>query len=227
MNQEHTEHHDEHHHDGKPIFYIGPLRLEAPQPRMKVSELKQFIAQHVQDFNTGYTLVLEERGDRPDKSLIDDEEIHIRDFPHFYDQPPAKFGLCPEIPPIVQKHFERLKERYPNATLTPLSGGTQLITVPGCSLPSRWPVEEVTIRFLAPNGYAVAGPDCFWVEPQLTLNGQIPKNSGHNNLIPETQINAHWFSWHVDAENGGRWSPNQHDFLTWLNICFKRLQILE
>jgi hypothetical protein len=91
MNQEHAEHE---YHDHERIFFIGPHRLEAPQPRMKVSELKQFIAQHFQGFNTANTLVFEEQGDRPDKPLFDDEEFHIRDLPHFYDQPPAYFGAA-------------------------------------------------------------------------------------------------------------------------------------
>jgi hypothetical protein len=227
MNQENKEH--EHHHNDHHIFYFGDKRMEAPQPRMKVSELKQLIAQHVEGFNTGYTLVFEEHGDRPDKRLFDDEEIHIHDFPHFYDQPPANFGLSP-TPPVVQKHFERLKERHPGAALSPLPSGAHLITVPGCSLP-QWRLEKATIRFLAPNGYSVAGPDCFWVEPQLSLNGQnppqLPKNSAYNSQIPETEIKAHWFSWHVDAARGGKWSPNLHDFITWLNVCFERLEIIE
>ena len=39
-----------------------------------------------------YTLVLEEHGDRPDKPLNNDDEVHIHDTPHFYSQPPANFG---------------------------------------------------------------------------------------------------------------------------------------
>lgn len=123
--------------------------------------------------------------------------------------------------PILAAHFERLKERFPEATLTRLPSGAALVTVPGCPVQPGWPVPKVTIRFLAPNGYPVAKPDCFWVEPKLSLNGQaaVPKNSTYDNQIAETAIKAHWFSWHIDA-----WSPNRHDFLTWLNICFTRLQ---
>jgi hypothetical protein len=127
--------------------------------------------------------------------------------------------------PIIEKHFERLKERYPGATLTPLPGETEMITVPECSLEPGWPVQKITVRFLAPNGYPVACPDCFWVEPKLILNGHgVPKSSTVDSLIPGTEIKAHWFSWHV---TGGRWCSNLHDLLTWLSICFKRLQILE
>ena len=74
------------------VFYLGTHRLKAPQPRMKVSDLKQFIAQHVTGFNVANTLVHEEHGDRPDKPLNDSDDVHIQDIPHFYDQPPATFG---------------------------------------------------------------------------------------------------------------------------------------
>ncbi len=130
----------------------------------------------------------------------------------------------PMVSPVIEQHFVRLKERYPNATLSPLANGAALITVPKCPLPA-WQVPEATIRFIAPNGYSVASPDNFWVEPNLYLTNQaVPKNSGQNNQIPETGIAAHWFSWHVE---GGRWSPNVHDLQTWLALCFKRLQVRE
>jgi hypothetical protein len=71
----------------------------------------------------------------------------------------------------------------------------------------------------------VAAPDCFWVEPLLTLNGgTVPKNSQHQNKIPETEITAHWFSWHVEQ---GKWCANRHDLLAWYGLCQKRLGILE
>ena len=81
----------EHHHH---LFYYSTHRLEAPRGRLPVSELKTLIGKHVQGFNPAYTLVLEERGDRPDKILRDNEEVHIHEIPHFYDQPPANFGAA-------------------------------------------------------------------------------------------------------------------------------------
>lgn len=82
----------EHHHHEKHLFYFSTHRLEVPEARITVGALKQVIAKHVPEFNAGYTLVLEERGDRPDKPLADHEEIRIHEIPHFYDQPPAVFG---------------------------------------------------------------------------------------------------------------------------------------
>jgi hypothetical protein len=127
--------------------------------------------------------------------------------------------------PVLTAHFERLKKRYSDAVLTGFQNGAALVTVPHCPLVAGWSAPEVTLRFIAPNGYAVAAPDCFWVEPNLMINGQtLPKNSAHNNQIPDAGISAHWFSWHIPA---GHWFPNQHDLLTWMTLCLKRLQMVE
>ncbi|MGH6810783.1 MAG: E2/UBC family protein [Methylocella sp.] len=129
------------------------------------------------------------------------------------------------ISPVLAAHYERFKVRYPNANLTNLQNGAALISVPSCRLPSGWSAQEVTLRFIAPNGYSVAAPDCFWVEPNLAINGRdLPKNSAINNQIPEAGILAHWFSWHVVQ---GHWLPNQHDLLTWMSMCLMRLQTPE
>ena len=129
------------------------------------------------------------------------------------------------ISPVLAGHFERFKARYTSATLTELPSGAALISVPSCGLPSGWSAQEVTLRFIAPNGYPVAAPDCFWVDPNLNVNGgSLPKSSATNNQIPETAVLCHWFSWHVE---GGHWLPNLHDLLTWMSTCLKRLQIPE
>jgi hypothetical protein len=126
---------------------------------------------------------------------------------------------------LIDRHFKRLKERCPAATLLALPSGSALITIPREPLRSGWSAGEVRLRFIAPNGYVVAAPDCFWVEPLLTLNGgTVPKNSQHQNKIPETEITAHWFSWHVEQ---GKWCANRHDLLAWYGLCQKRLGILE
>lgn len=86
-----TEHHEGIHHH-LPVFYFGPHKLEAPREHMKVSQLKDIIASHVPDFKREHVLVMEERGDRPDRPLNDGDEVRVHEFPHYYDQPPANFG---------------------------------------------------------------------------------------------------------------------------------------
>jgi hypothetical protein len=85
-----TEDGQAHRHDKH--FFFGQHRLEAPHHEMTVSDLKHLIHKNVPDFKKEHTLVLEEHGDRPDRALADNETVHIRNFPHFYDQPPANFG---------------------------------------------------------------------------------------------------------------------------------------
>jgi hypothetical protein len=87
-----SEHEDDRHHDGDNVLFFGTHKLHAPRERMRVTELKDFIASQVPDFKRDHTLVMEECGDRPDKPLNDQDEVHIHDFPHFYDQPAANFG---------------------------------------------------------------------------------------------------------------------------------------
>jgi hypothetical protein len=89
--QDHGHDHGGHCHANH-AFYFGTHKLEAPAERVKVRALKELIRKHVEGFNVEHTLVQEACGDHPDKPLHDDDEVHICDFPHFYDQPPANFG---------------------------------------------------------------------------------------------------------------------------------------
>ena len=124
--------------------------------------------------------------------------------------------------PVLEAHFTRLEARYPEATVRDLQGGAVLVTVPALAMCSGWSVRAITLRFIAPNGYPVAAPDCFWAEPDLTLDGgRLPTNSQINNAIPGAGIIAQWFSWHIE---NGRWSANCHDLLTWLHLCLGRLE---
>jgi hypothetical protein len=126
--------------------------------------------------------------------------------------------------PIVDKHFERLKARHPDATLAYLKSGAALISVPRRPLPTGWSATEVMLRYIAPKGYSVAAPDCFWVEPSITVNGAVPKSSELKKAIPGTDMHGHWFSWHV---LDGQWSANEHDLISWLATCMERLQAVQ
>jgi hypothetical protein len=127
--------------------------------------------------------------------------------------------------PALEAHFARLKARHPDSMLKELTGGAALITVPALSIPTGWSMGSTLLRFLAPNGYPVAAPDCFWAEPTLLLrDGRQPKNTQLNHAIPEVGMTGQWFSWHLEV---GRWSPNCHDLLTWLGVCLARLARLE
>jgi len=123
--------------------------------------------------------------------------------------------------PTLDAHFKRLKVRYPDTVLTPLPSGAALITLPNRPLPGGWAPTLATLHFIAPVGYSVAAPDSFWLAPNVTVNGAVPTNSSASQTIPETKISAHFFSWHLEA---ARWLANEHDLLTFVSVCLKRLE---
>lgn len=129
------------------------------------------------------------------------------------------------LQPVLRAHLERLQARHPGATLLALPSGASLVTVPGLQIPAGWSSASAIVRFLAPNGYPVASPDSFWVEPDLKLaDGRIPKNCQFHYAVPETDLKGQWFSWHPHQ---GAWSANNHDLLSWLSTCLDRLARLE
>src|SRR4051794_13971899 len=114
------------------------------------------------------------------------------------------------LSPVTLKQFERLKARYPAATLTELPSGSALIGVPELPLPAGWSRPASTARFIAPAGYPGPVPDCFWADADLALASGAAPQASQINVIPETQLQGRWFSWHVtDAQN--TWNPNRDE----------------
>jgi hypothetical protein len=128
-----------------------------------------------------------------------------------------------KLTPKALADFDALKARYPNATLTEFANGTALVAVE-TEIPAGWSASRVMLRFIMPNGYPVAPPDGFWVEPALTVNGKQPRNSEATSQIPEAGMSRQRFSWHFD---GGCWSPNRDNLLMWVRSCHERLEKLE
>lgn len=121
--------------------------------------------------------------------------------------------------------FDQVKSRYPSATREPLTpSNSALITLPHFSLPGGWNKAAATIRFVEPNGYPFAAPDCFWTDGDLRLaSGREPQNTA-TNAIPETQLTGLlWFSWHV-RDN---WNPSRDNLLTWVACIADRFRKLQ
>ncbi|MDY0279057.1 MAG: E2/UBC family protein [Salinivirgaceae bacterium] len=124
------------------------------------------------------------------------------------------------MPAILNRHFSKLKERYPEATLAMLPSGAALITVPGMPLPPGWSMGFSAIRFIAPLGYPNAVPDCFWADKELRLKGnRMPQNAKLDNPVPEVNLPGLWYSWHVQPNN---WNANRDDLLTYLAVIMAR-----
>lgn len=122
---------------------------------------------------------------------------------------------------IIEQHFGVLQTKHPDATLQQNTDGSQVIIVPNLGLPRGWNRANVSVAFLAPAGYPLASPDCFWTEPELALeHGGIPQNTGQNEAagIPHGWL---WFSWHPSA-----WDANGSDLGTYLNVIRQRFHEL-
>ena len=118
----------------------------------------------------------------------------------------------------TEQQFEVLRGTFPQATMQRLSDGSYLIIVPGYELPDGWSKEKVDLKFIAPVGYPLARPDCFWTDADLRLKtGGVPMNTGPNPM--PYAASAHlWFSWHVAT-----WNPNNDNLLTYFYVIKRRL----
>jgi hypothetical protein len=115
--------------------------------------------------------------------------------------------------------LDQQRQDWPGAVATRLASGATLIIVPEISLPSGWSVPKTNVRFIAPNGYPFASPDCFWADPALRLlNLALPQSSAVN-AIPETPETGLWFSWHAQA-----WNPSRDSLRTYLKVVMNRLR---
>ena len=120
---------------------------------------------------------------------------------------------------IIEQQLQLLRERYAGAEARPLANGATVIVIPAVPLPPGWNQPQTTIRFLAPIGYPMAKPDCFWADPTLRLaNGGLPQASNMNPL-PGVNEPFLWFSWHV-----AQWNPNRDNFLTYVRVIDGRLR---
>jgi hypothetical protein len=94
-----------------------------------------------------------------------------------------------------------------------------LVTVQSIRLPPGWNQPTTSVRLLAPLGYPLARPDCFWTDAGLRLaGGSMPQNTAPT-AVPETTEPALWFSWHLTQA----WDPVRDDLLTWLAVVVGRL----
>ena len=118
----------------------------------------------------------------------------------------------------IEQQFEVLRSTVAQATLQRLPDASHLVIVPAFQLPDGWSKPSVDVKFIAPVGYPLARPDCFWTDSDLRLiNGAAPINTG-NNPLPYSAGSHLWFSWHVAS-----WNPNNDSLLTYFYVIKRRL----
>jgi hypothetical protein len=118
---------------------------------------------------------------------------------------------------ILEEQLQALREIFPNASIQSVGGGPSLVTVPDVSLPSGWNQLSTTVYFLAPAGFPMAKPDCFWADASLRLTtGAMPQNSGMTPIpgLAQPQV---WFSWHLQT-----WNPVSDSLITFVRVVQDR-----
>ena len=119
---------------------------------------------------------------------------------------------------FVEEHLLRLKTYFPSANAMPRPDGSAKISIQGFRLPPGWNSDETNVVFIAPVGYPMARPDCFWTSKELALaSGAPPANSAINNNYGEPDP-MRWFSFHAS-----KWDPNRDDILTFTMLVRRRL----
>ncbi len=120
----------------------------------------------------------------------------------------------------LQQQFDLLKSEFPTATLEQLPSGAAVIAIPDFVLPPGWSQPRTIVKFVAPVGYPLAKPDCFWASPDLRLqSGGAPQAT---NQTPIPEVNGApmlWFSWHAS-----QWNPNRDSLLTYARVIERRLR---
>lgn len=126
---------------------------------------------------------------------------------------------------VAEDHFKALEEngnrrqRYSNASLTPVGNGTLLVKLTGFVLPTGWKPRTTNVYFLIPVGYPVARPDTFWTEADVFLESGAPAMNTGNNQQPGVPSGLKWFSWHP-----GSWNANRDNLLTWVEMIRRRFE---
>jgi len=124
---------------------------------------------------------------------------------------------------FLDDQIQRLRAEFPTAKLTPQTNGSTLVTITDFPLrQGLWNKPSTTLYFIAPVGYPMARPDCFWTEPDLRMaSGAPPQNTGQQTPPFDSQPKL-WFSWHPSS-----WSANRDDLLTYTRLINERLKRTE
>jgi hypothetical protein len=122
----------------------------------------------------------------------------------------------------LEQHFQELKQKHPGADLATFPSGASLVVVPAIALPQGWSESLTEVTFLAPIGYPLSKPDCFWAPSTLRLSGgRMPGNTAIQ-PIPERGGSYLYFSWHALA-----WNPEGDTLLTYLRVIRARFEALQ
>jgi hypothetical protein len=111
----------------------------------------------------------------------------------------------------VETQLKGVQMAFPGARGVPRGDGTVLVAVPDVPLPAGWNARTTTVYFLAPVGYPMAQPDCFWADASLRLgSGGMPQAANLSPIPGEPEARL-WFSWHLSS-----WNPTRDTLLSYV-----------
>lgn len=151
-----------------------------------------------------------------DETIPDDLRLVIQPKDRFITVPCGNVGYGD----LLSKQVEAVQTIYPDAFLKEEAGNRYLV-VGGFPVPPHFCPTEATLLVILPNGFPMAAPDMFWVEPHLRLaNGGEPEGSNQY----EQYLGRTWqrFSWHY-THGDAVWRVGHSSLLTHLQFCQARL----
>lgn len=125
----------------------------------------------------------------------------------------------------LDEQFADVLRAYPGASLTAMGNGVYQVLIPVMPLPAGWNQITTEVRFVVPNGYPFAAPDCFWADPSLRLaNSAMPQNAQIGQPNPgQPDPGKLWFSWHLQTP----WNPSNCILTTYVNVIRRRFEAVQ
>ncbi|HYD78943.1 MAG TPA: E2/UBC family protein [Paucimonas sp.] len=150
-----------------------------------------------------------------DESIRDDQRIILQRADRFITVPCGNVGFDD----ILEQQLNALQAEFPTARLEQ-AGGSCYVVVPDFLLPEGFTPNRVSLLFILPNGFPMAAPDMFWVEPCVSLaDGREPEGASQH----EQHLGQTWqrFSWHY-THGQAAWRIGHSSLTTHVQFCRTR-----
>lgn len=196
------------------VFHLNgqPITPEQGFQYAKVSANEiRALDPHARD-SDGVIVDIDGLADEPIKS---EWRLILQKWYHFLVVPCGNVGLQG----LLEQQVAQVQQAHPSARLE-TEGGAHYLVVPDFPLPGHWSQARVTLMVVLPNGYPMAPPDMFWVDPYLRLpNGAEAAGA----QCVETHLGRQWqrFSWHYT--DGQAWNPARSSLLSHIQFAKARL----
>ncbi len=195
------------------LFNNHPVQQDKLFPHAKVTgaEIKQLDP----NLQQGDMLVADLEG-LADETIRDEQRIILQHRDRFITVPCGNVGLGD----LLEQQLEAVQAVFPRAGFHE-QGGRRYLVVEGFPVPEHFTPNEVTLLVVVPNGFPMAAPDMFWVDPHLRLTDGREPEGGNSH---EQHLGRIWqrFSWHY-AHGQSAWRIGVSSLLTHLQFCQARL----